>query len=286
MQMPSLIMDVGMHLGYDTQFYLDKGFSVVGIEANPNLVEENRRKFERYITSGALVIVPCAIAEAECRVPFYIFPEKSDWGTADRDFATRNASRGTRHTTIEVPSVTFASLLERYGVPYYLKIDIEGSDVLCLRPLHRFSERPKYISLEMPLLSFEKALEALSHLVVLGYRRFKVVNQTLNYRQRCPYPPREGRYVDTRFHELMSGPFGEEAPGEWLNEEQCLARCRRILKANALFCQEGHFPMLRGVYNGLARLLGTEPLGCHDIHAQIGAQESNAVSAPPAKKGG
>jgi len=265
-----MIMDVGMHLGKDTQFYLDKGFRVVAIEAHPGLVAENRRKFERYLKSGVLEIVPYAIAEAEGVLPFHVFPEKSDWGTLDPDFAERNISRGTAHSIIDVPAVTFDGLLERYGIPYYLKIDIEGSDLLCVRSLHRFTERPKYISLETPLLSFEKTFEALSHLFVLGYRRFKVVNQALNYRQRCPDPPREGQYVETTFDELMSGPFGEEAPGQWLDMEQTIVRYRRILRANALFCREGRFPGLRGVYNGLSRLLGAEPLGWHDVHAKIG----------------
>ena len=33
-----LIIDVGMHDGTDTAFYLAKGFNVVAIEANPGLV--------------------------------------------------------------------------------------------------------------------------------------------------------------------------------------------------------------------------------------------------------
>lgn len=36
----SLIIDVGMHTGRDTEFYLKKGFNVVAIEANPELVKK------------------------------------------------------------------------------------------------------------------------------------------------------------------------------------------------------------------------------------------------------
>ena len=35
-----LIMDVGMHRGEDAEFYLKKGFRVVGVEANPELVAD------------------------------------------------------------------------------------------------------------------------------------------------------------------------------------------------------------------------------------------------------
>ena len=34
-----LIYDVGMHNGADTAFYLAKGFRVVAVEANPELVQ-------------------------------------------------------------------------------------------------------------------------------------------------------------------------------------------------------------------------------------------------------
>ena len=33
----SIIFDIGMHCGEDTDFYLKKGFTVVGVEANPEL---------------------------------------------------------------------------------------------------------------------------------------------------------------------------------------------------------------------------------------------------------
>jgi hypothetical protein len=34
---PDLIYDLGMHRGGDTQFYLEKGFRVVAVEANPGV---------------------------------------------------------------------------------------------------------------------------------------------------------------------------------------------------------------------------------------------------------
>ena len=40
-----LIYDVGMHDGDDTAYYLDKGFQVVAVEANPVLVQSGRERF-------------------------------------------------------------------------------------------------------------------------------------------------------------------------------------------------------------------------------------------------
>jgi FkbM family methyltransferase len=264
-----MIMDVGMHLGMDTQFYLDKGFRVVAVEAHPQFVVDNRMKFEQYIKNGLLEIVPVAIAEKDGVVPFYLFPQKGDWGTLDAGYAQRNIARGTAYEIVEVPSVTFDSILQRYGMPYYLKIDIEGSDILCVKSLHQFKERPRYVSFEAELVGFESTFEGLAHLYVLGYRKFKIVNQIINYKQLCPNPPREGKYTGTVFTDMMSGPFGEEAPGEWETIEKTFEKYRGILKAQRLFCPEGRYPRLWSAFNRISGILGREPLGWYDIHAMF-----------------
>ena len=49
---------------------------------------------------------------------------------------------------IYVNEVDFSECLRRYGIPYYLKIDIEGMDLHCCRVLLNFGEKPNYISIE------------------------------------------------------------------------------------------------------------------------------------------
>src|SRR5947209_14471712 len=80
------VMDVGMHLGKDTDFYLQKGFRVIGVEARPDFVASNRRKFRSYISQGRLEIVHCAVAASEQTISLYVFPEKDDWATIDAGY--------------------------------------------------------------------------------------------------------------------------------------------------------------------------------------------------------
>lgn len=47
-----LIYDVGLHRGEDTDYYLQKGFRVVAVEANPQLVDECTARFAREIADG------------------------------------------------------------------------------------------------------------------------------------------------------------------------------------------------------------------------------------------
>ena len=62
-----LIYDAGMHMGEDTEYYLEKNFRVIGFEANPELVQICRDKFADYITNGRLVILEGAIVEPDGR---------------------------------------------------------------------------------------------------------------------------------------------------------------------------------------------------------------------------
>ena len=51
---PNLIFDIGASNGTDTQFYLDKGFDVVAVEADPVMYEENLHRFKTSIVQGRL----------------------------------------------------------------------------------------------------------------------------------------------------------------------------------------------------------------------------------------
>ena len=116
-----------------------------------------------------------------------------------------------RHLTAQGYSL---EVLRRFGIPYYLKVDIEGHDGHVLDALVRLRAVPKYLSVE------SHSLDYLARLRVLGYDKFKIVNQNKNWQVKCPYPPREGKYVDFEFGGHSSGPFGEESPGEWRTFEE------------------------------------------------------------------
>jgi FkbM family methyltransferase len=266
-----LIYDVGMHRGRDTAFYLAKGFRVVAVEANPDLVREARKCFEAEIESGQLAIVHAAVAERDGATTFWVNEDKDDWGTASPEFVRRNESFGTRHRAIEVPGLALESIVAEWGIPYYAKIDLEGADLLCLRAFERFRHKPRYLSFEASLVDFESFFTEMCTVWSLGYRAFKIVNQAMNERVRCPRPPREGRFVEELFDGHTSGPFGEEAPGAWRNIDATLARYRRILRDSARFGAAGSLAGTRwAAFDAwLRRFTDREPVGWYDVHARF-----------------
>jgi FkbM family methyltransferase len=225
----NLIIDVGVHTGQDTEFYLKKGFRVIGIEAHPEIYESAKQRLNFYIENGQLTLLNIAVSPQDEKVTFYANLDRSFWGTTSLDrVKEEERSFGTRSIEMTVEGRRFESILEEYGVPYYLKVDIEGSDLLCVKALQQFDSKPQFISIESTKTSWSALLAEITLLKELGYQKFKTVNQAEVTQQICPSPPREGKYIPYQFEFGASGLFGEETPGKWLSESEIINAYKNI----------------------------------------------------------
>jgi FkbM family methyltransferase len=260
-----LVIDVGAHKGEDSEFYLKKGFRVLAIEAYPPLCEAIRLRLRQHLNEGRLTLFNVAISDTNGPVTFFANPAVSVWGTTSPDWAIRNERLGASSVRVTVEGRRFEEILEESGIPYYLKVDIEGSDLLCIRALRRFQERPKFVSIESTKTSWEGLIGELELLKELGYDRFKVVQQLDVSSQVCPFPPREGVYAPHAFEPGSTGLFGDEAPGLWLTEREARRLHRRILIRHRCFGDDGLFNRSR-LGRGLMRLFHPQ-VGWYDTHA-------------------
>ena len=236
-----LVYDIGMHKGEDTDYYLKKGFRVIGFEADPDLIEYCKSRFLEAIERGRLIIVEGAIVEQQFgetagrTVRFYKNLENSVWGTMNDTWAHKNEKLGTHYRIVEVNAVDFTECLKKYGIPYYMKIDIEGSDTICLRSLLGFERKPSYISIESDKVIFEGLREELNLLARLGYDKLQAVQQkSVNY-QVEPTSSGEGVYVGYAFEPGSSGLFGKDLPGRWKTEGEILRQYQTIFILYRLF---------------------------------------------------
>lgn len=226
-----IIVDLGMHTGEDTDFYLRKGFKVLGVEAAPHLVQLARERFRDAIESGRLTILPVAVTDFEGEIDLYLSDEDL-WTSTRPDMADRGHGRVRKKVT--VPCTTLDAILEACPTPYFVKIDVEGQDVNCVKALGRLSEMPRFVSFEADLPEPGQTEAMLAMLEGYGYRKFKLVNQAVHSTLRLPNPPLEGLYAEPRFSKHSSGPFGEEAPGDWLTGQEVRQRFHATIKQQAL----------------------------------------------------
>jgi FkbM family methyltransferase len=258
-----LIFDVGMHDGADTDFYLRKGFRVVAVEADPLLAAAAQLRFAAALGEGRLTIVNRAVAQMPGRITFYR-SENTIWSTVDAHRARAVARKGSPSDPVEVEAVTSASLLAEFGVPYYMKIDIEGMDTIAVAGLQESVERPPYVSIEAERRDLHTCREELALLAALGYHSFKVVAQHLVQHQREPSPPAEGVTAGAPIKE-SSGLFGRDLPGSWLDEAEALDAFRRPLLNHYL---TGSDALVKGRWlRASLKRLGFRA-GWYDIHAR------------------
>lgn len=244
-----LIYDVGLHIGQDTAFYLKKGFRVVAIEANPILAHQVAARFADACGRGFLRVLNVGVGSQTGRFPFYVNTLHSEWSSFDKE----TGNRGCEAEVIEVETLPLEDIVRAHGVPYYMKIDIEGFDMMALESVGRLSERPRYISAE------NGQPEMLELMCSLGYSRFKFINQATVPAMRCPSPAREGLDVDYQFEFGASGPFGEDTIGVWRSRDEVLAE---IL---AYWNTPNRDPNIHGWY---------------DLHAQISDQPTGRFRFP------
>lgn len=249
-----LIFDIGFHRGEDTSYYLYRGYRVVAVDADEELIDSGRKHFEEEIKNGRLRLLNVAIStEKQTSLPFYISQNKL-WNSVHKGIAERG---GTHAMCKRIASDTLLSLMEQYGVPYYCKIDIEGNDIVALQSLKKAKEIPLYISVETECLDDDadpnsSTFETLDALKDLGYEKFKLVDQsTLKVLDGSPFyskPMDVDKIVDnalygynllhqpigTFFSDVYpctSGPFGLDLQGEWCDYE----RAKQLL---AFYSQE------------------------------------------------
>jgi FkbM family methyltransferase len=246
----NLVYDVGLHDGTDTEYYLHKGYNVIAIDANPNLIKKAEKKYEDHIQRGKLVLLNVAISDVETELAFSISAE-DQFSSLNEEAAKRGS--GIRKKVI-VSSKKLSSLFREYGIPMYCKIDIEGYDAIALQTLDATQGLPQYISVETEMVPFNGSIEEkdiffnLNRLQQLGYTKFKFVNQdTLTPLEPCKkfflpakplnysLPAKASRFLKRKlgfaklpayqqhlkdihgytFVNGSSGPFGESIEGDW-----------------------------------------------------------------------
>jgi FkbM family methyltransferase len=218
-----LVFDLGFHNGDDTDYYLSKGFRVIAVEANPDLVAEGKVRFEKYISAKKLVLLNMAISDVKEKVSFYIHPTKPDWSSCNKKLAEIDGSKSRK---IVVDTVSFRGLCRQFGTPFYVKVDIEGSDILVAKELYSLKQKPEYISFET---SKQTYMAVFSWLYVSGYKKFQLVNQQNN-------PIRCGDYKFTKY---SSGFFGNYlSKDRWLDFNEALSRYMKYKELKVIDNQE------------------------------------------------
>lgn len=229
------IFDIGMYDGADSRYYLDEGYKVIAVEANDTLVNAAEKQFADAVSSGRFIILNGAIAERTETVELNICGED----LASSSISSERVADRRPAGQLTINAFPITDLLERYGVPHYMKVDIEGFDRYCILPLTS-QTAPMFVSFEMGA----DAEELIEHLSSIGYRHFKIISQmrfreldNVNCfsdrvsRRLCRIFGRpESKYVRKAGRVFRSGhssgPLPQRSDGKWYPLKETLNRWR------------------------------------------------------------
>ncbi len=120
----------------------------MAIEANPRLADRVRNRLSADVENRRLTILELAISDRAGLADFWVTPAEDTFSSLIEEYLPAYLTSWSGKERIQVKYETLDAILQEYGIPYHLKIDIEGSDINCIKAMRGFQGKPKYVSFE------------------------------------------------------------------------------------------------------------------------------------------
>jgi FkbM family methyltransferase len=175
-----LIFDIGANVGKYALANYHTANTIISVEASPATYISLCSRTIRY--RDKIKCINRAVSNSSLEyVTFYDSPAHTI-STLDKDWLSDISSRffGNSYNEIKVPSITLDELVQLYGVPDLLKIDVEGAENIVIKSL---SKKVKQLCFEWASEWNAKTFECIDHLEALGYDKFHIQMQD-NYTYR------------------------------------------------------------------------------------------------------
>ena len=166
-----LVFDVGANQGDKSDVFLRIGTTVVAIDPDKRNIDILQKRFWK---NEKISIIEKAVGEKEERKTFFIANQGSSFNTLStkwrdvlqNESLSRFAAPQQFNSSYDVSVTTLDKLIEQFGCPTFIKIDVEGYEVNVIEGL---SHSVKYLSFELNLPEFlQEGLQCLSLLYDLG----------------------------------------------------------------------------------------------------------------------
>ncbi len=169
----SLCFDIGSHLGNRIRPWLSLGAAVVAAEPSPRCYDLLQRFYGK---KQEVHVLNTAVGKTEGTTELYLCDSSPTLSTVSKPWIdTVKKTPAFKHIdwtrSIPVPVTTLDSLIEQYGTPTFIKIDVEGFEAEVLQGLTCTIQA---ISFEFLPASIDVAFRALEELDRIGKYEFNI----------------------------------------------------------------------------------------------------------------
>jgi FkbM family methyltransferase len=170
-QRGDLVFDIGAHVGDRVASFRRLGARIVAVEPQPTLAKLLKLFYGR---RADIAIEAVAVGRKAGTTGMMINLDNPTVSTASPEFvsAARDAvgwetQRWTR--SVAVPVTTLDALIDKHGIPAFIKIDVEGFEQEALLGL---TCAVKALSFEFTIIQRDVALGCIERCIALGFTRF------------------------------------------------------------------------------------------------------------------
>ncbi|HEU5166689.1 MAG TPA: FkbM family methyltransferase [Chitinophagaceae bacterium] len=164
-----LVFDIGANVGNRIGLFLELGAKVIAVEPQQACVEILQKKY-----GNKIHIENIGLSHSEGELELHIADESTISSFSEEFITKTGANRFKRNKwkeTVKVPVSTFDKLIEKYGVPDFSKIDVEGFELEVLRGLNQ----------KTPFLSFEYCVPEMSEKLYECVQRINTIDPSASY---------------------------------------------------------------------------------------------------------
>ena len=157
-----LVFDVGCKIGKMTDLFLEAGAEVICVEPFPPNVKTMRDKY-----GNRILVVETAVADQEGQITLYFSEQdKINPSLVPATFNLQFGKGKIHNRSMRVKMTTLDALMEQFGRPAFIKLDIEGSEYQALLGM---SEPVPALCFEFGMGYIGEAWKCIRRLGQMGY---------------------------------------------------------------------------------------------------------------------
>ena len=158
--------DIGANIGTCTQRLIDGGCRVLAVEPQPEMCSEMQKIF---YGNENVTILQSAVGNKQ-GIGTLNINSRNTLSTMSNQWISKSRFKESKwKTKIEVPIVTLDSLIDEYGIPDYIKIDVEGWEHKVILGL---TKKVPCISFEFVIEFHQQTINCINTLKDIGYTEF------------------------------------------------------------------------------------------------------------------